>query len=120
LDIYSTSYAKKKGQESNWQFDSRSLIFGNRPDPGACRGSATHRWKVLNESYKFDLNLIPIGGLSKNLWPRKVAVVQTGTISELLLGNLGIKSHSDVGAAKRRKKYYKGGKVVASPESGRW
>jgi len=36
-------------------------------DPGACRWSATHRWKALEESYKFSLELIPIGGLSKEL-----------------------------------------------------
>jgi hypothetical protein len=37
LDIYSTRYGKKKGQESNMQFDSRPLKVGNRPDLGACR-----------------------------------------------------------------------------------
>ncbi len=36
LDICSTSYGKKKGRESNWQFDSRPLKVGNRPDLGAC------------------------------------------------------------------------------------
>jgi hypothetical protein len=34
--------------------------------------------------------------------------VQTRTISGLLLGNPGIKSHSDVGATERRKEYYMG------------
>jgi hypothetical protein len=33
LDIYNTSYGKKKGQESNWQFDSQPLKVRNRPDP---------------------------------------------------------------------------------------
>jgi len=42
LDIYSTSYGKKKGRESNWQFDSRPLKVRNQLDPGACRWSATH------------------------------------------------------------------------------
>jgi len=36
LDIYSTSYGKKKGRESNWQFDSQPLKVGNRPDPDVC------------------------------------------------------------------------------------
>jgi hypothetical protein len=31
LDIYNPSYGQKKGQESNWQFDSRPLKVGNRP-----------------------------------------------------------------------------------------
>jgi len=78
LDICSTCYGKKKGRESNWQFDSRPLKVGNWPDPSVCNGNAIHLWKSLKESYKFVLNLIPIGGLSKKLWPRKVPRVQTG------------------------------------------
>jgi len=99
LDICSTSYGKKKGQKSNWQFDSQPLKVRNQPDPGVCRWITTHRWKALKESYKFAWNLIPIGGLSKELWTHKVPGVQIGTILELLLGNPRIKSHSDVGAA---------------------
>jgi hypothetical protein len=95
LDICSTSYGKK-GWESNWQFDFRSLKVENRPDPGVCRWSATHRWKDLNDSYKFASKLIPIRGLSKKLWTHKFPGVQTGTISGLLLGSPGIKSHLDV------------------------
>ncbi len=37
-----------------------------------------------------------------------MARVQIETISGLLLGSPGIKSHSDVGAAKRRRDYYMG------------
>jgi len=98
LDIYSTSYGKKKGRESNWQFDSRPLKVGNRPGPGVCRWSATHCWKAPKESYKFASDLIPIRGLSKELWICKVPGVITGTISGLLLGNPRTKSHSDVSA----------------------
>jgi hypothetical protein len=100
LDICSTSYGKKKGHESNWQFDSRPLKVGNRPDPGVCKWSATHHWKDLKESYKFSLDLIPIGGLSKELWTHKVSGVQTGTVLGLLLESPGTKSHLDVGATK--------------------
>jgi hypothetical protein len=108
LDICSTSYAKKKGRESIWQFDSRPLKIGNRPDPDACRWSAANHWKALDESYKFALDLIPIGGLGKELWRRKVARVQTGIVSGLLLGSPGTKSHLDAGAVERRRKYYMG------------
>jgi hypothetical protein len=97
LDIYNMSYGKKKGRESNWQFDSRPLKVRNRPNLGVCRWSATHYWKDPKGSYKFALDLIPIGGLNKELWTHKVPGVQTGTVSGLLLGSLGIKSHSDVG-----------------------
>jgi hypothetical protein len=108
LDICSTSYGKKKGWESNWQFDSRPLKVGNRPDPGACRCNATHRWKALDESYKFASDLVPIGGLGKELWRHKVARVQTGTILGLLLGSPETKSHLDAGAMERRREYYMG------------
>jgi len=106
LDIWSTSYGQKKNQESNWQFDSRPPKVGNRPDPEAFRWSATRHWKALNESYKFVSNLIPIGGLGKELWFRKVVGVQTGIVSGLLLGSPGIKSHLDVGVVERRREYY--------------
>jgi hypothetical protein len=47
----------------------------NWSDPGACRWSVIHCWKALEESYKFALDLIPIGGVSKELWPCKVSEV---------------------------------------------
>jgi hypothetical protein len=65
LDICSTSYDKKKGRESNWQFDSWPLKVRNRLDPSAGRWSVTHCWKTLEESYKFVVDLISIGGLCK-------------------------------------------------------
>jgi len=67
LDICSISYGKKKSRESNWQFDSQPLKVGKQLDPGARKWSTTHRWKDLEESYKFALDLIPIRGLSKEL-----------------------------------------------------
>jgi hypothetical protein len=98
LDICSTSYGQKKGRESNWQFDSRPQKVGNRPDPGVCRGSATHRWKALEESYNFVSNLVPIGGLNKKLWCCKVPGVQAMTILGLHFGSPGTKGHLNVGA----------------------
>jgi hypothetical protein len=98
LDICSTSYGKKKGRESNCQFDSRPLKVGNRPDPEVCRRSVIHHWKVLEESYNFALDCISIRGLSKELWRRKFPRVQTRTVSGLHLGSPRTKSHSGVGA----------------------
>jgi hypothetical protein len=40
-DTFSPSYGQKKGQESNWQFDSRPLKVGNRPLPDVALKSAT-------------------------------------------------------------------------------
>jgi len=108
LDIWSTSYGQKKGRESNWQFDSRSLKVGNRPDSGAYRWSATHRWKALNETYNFDLDLIPIRVWGEELWASKVPRVQTGTISRLQFGSPGKKSHLDGSLAESCREYYIG------------
>ena len=43
LDICRPSYGQKKGRESNWQFDSRSLKVENRPLPEVRIGSAIRR-----------------------------------------------------------------------------
>ncbi len=107
-NIYSISYGRKKGWESNCQFDSRSLKVGNRPDPSVCMWNVTHHWKFVEESYKFALDLIPIGGLSWELSVPKVLRVQTGIVSGLLLGSPGTKSHLDVGAVGKCRKYYTG------------
>jgi hypothetical protein len=67
LNIYNTSYGQKKGRESNWQFDSRPLKVENQSNPSACRGSVTHHWKALDNSYNFALDLVPIEGVNKEL-----------------------------------------------------
>jgi hypothetical protein len=66
------------------------------------------RWKALEESYKFALDLISIGGWSWALWVSKVPGVQTGTILRLHLGSPGTKSHSNAGAVGERREYYMG------------
>ncbi len=76
LDIWSPSYGQKKGQESNWQFDSRPLKVKNRPAPDVRWGSATRHWKAFEEGYKFGLNLVPIGGQGEKLGCPKVPGVQ--------------------------------------------
>jgi hypothetical protein len=106
--ICSTSNGWKKGHESNMQFDSRPRKVEKRPDPGVCRWGVTHHWKVLKESYKFSSDLIPIGGLNKELWTPKVSGVQTETILGLLLGSIGKNCHSDVSAASKRRECYMG------------
>jgi hypothetical protein len=111
LDIYSTSYDRKKGRESNWQFDSRPLKVGNRPDPGACRRSVRHHWKALKESYKFFSELIPIGGLSKVTScqsSRSPNQDSFGTVSGLPLGSPGTNNHLGVVPMEWRRVYYMG------------
>jgi hypothetical protein len=108
LDIWNTSYGQKKGRESNWQFDSWPLKVGNRLDFLTCRQHATYRWKNLDEGYNFVSYLIAIGGLHRKLYALKVAGILVVKILGIALGNLGIKSHLDVGPMERRKVYYKG------------
>jgi len=71
-DICSPSYGQKKGRESNWQFDSRPLKFGNRPLLDVRIESVTQRWKDLDEGYNFGSNLVAIGLHNRELWPLKV------------------------------------------------
>jgi hypothetical protein len=89
LDICRTSYGQKKGRESNWQFDSRPLKVGNRPDLLGCRQRATYRWKFLDERYNFASDRIAIGGLQKKLCAFKVPGVLDGGISVLPRGSPG-------------------------------
>ncbi len=108
LDIWKTSYGQKKGRESNWQFDSRPLKVGNRPDFLACRWHATYCWKALDKGYNFSLDRIEIEGLHRKLCVLKVTRVLTVGISGLSLKSPEIKSHLDVAPVKRRWIYYKG------------
>jgi hypothetical protein len=99
------------------------LKVGNRPDPGACRQNVTHRWKDLKESYKFASDLIPIGGLSEELWVSKVPGVQTGTIpGQFRDFHLGVPGQTSIWMWPpwSGTKYTIWGNVVASLESGPW
>jgi hypothetical protein len=91
LDIWNTSYGQKKDRESNWQFDSRPLKVGNRPDFLRCRQRATYRWKALDEGYNFASDLVAIGGLHKKLCTLKVAKIPAKGIWGLPLGSPGTK-----------------------------
>jgi hypothetical protein len=108
LDTSNISYGQKKGQESNWQFDSRPLKVRNRPNFLMFRWHATYRWKALDKGYKFLLNLILIKGLQAKLWIPKVARVLIVRISGLPLGSPGTKWHLGVGLVSKHKVYYKG------------
>jgi hypothetical protein len=81
---------------------------GNRPDFGAWRGSATHHWKALEESYNFGLDLILVRVRGKKLWTSKVSRVQTGTVSGLHFESPEKNNHLDASAAESCKEYYMG------------
>jgi hypothetical protein len=119
LNIWNTSYGQKKGRESNCQFDSRPQRVGNRPLPDVRFGSATWRWKALDESYNFASDCIAIRGLLAKLWGSKVPGVPFGAISGLPLGSPGKNSHLDVASMESCKVYYKGGRWWLPPSLGR-
>jgi hypothetical protein len=108
LEIWNTSYDRKKGWESNWQFDSRPLKVKNRPNFFACRKRVTYCWKDFDKGYNFSSDIITIEGLHAKLCTPKVAGVLTMRISGLPLGSPRTKSHLDVAHVERRKIYYKG------------
>jgi hypothetical protein len=99
---------QKKGQESNWQFNSWPLKVGNRPNFLVCMWLTTYCWKALDEGYNFALDLIMIRGLHRKLCALKVAGVPTVGISGLPLGSPGTKSHLDVALVESCRVYYKG------------
>jgi hypothetical protein len=92
LDICSTSYGKKKGRESNWQFNSRPLKVVNRPDRSACRWSATHCLKALNESYKLASNLAQSEVWANSCSPAKLRESKPGQFWGSSLGVPGQKA----------------------------
>ncbi len=78
LDICRPSCGKKKGRESNWQFDSWLLKVGNRPLPDLRIESAIRLWIDDDEGYKFGSDLVAIILCSRELWPPKVSGLHPG------------------------------------------
>jgi hypothetical protein len=89
-DICSPSYGQKKGQESNWQFDSRPLKVENRPLPEVRFRSATWRWKDLDKGYNFGSDLVAIQLCSRELSRFKVPRVPPGQFRDSISGVPGI------------------------------
>ncbi len=118
-DICSPSYGQKKGRESNCQFDSRPLKVGNRCLPDIRSERATWRWKDLNEGYNFGSDFVAIQVGSRELWRFKVPGVPSGQFRDNF-GSPENLCHLDVGAAERRRVYYReyGGGIL--PRSGPW
>jgi len=105
LDIWNISYGKKKGQKSNWQFDSLPLKVRNRSDLLIYRWHVTYHWKVVDEGYNFALDLISIGGLLAKLWRPKVARVPIPYSFDVLYLGLTFKSFKELGVHHEYHKY---------------
>jgi hypothetical protein len=103
LDIYNTSYGKRKGRESNWQFDSWPQKVGNQPDPcvqvecdtplESSQWELQHCFRPHPNQRSKQRVIVPQSDRSPNL----------GSFE-----TLRTKSHSDVGATKRCREYYMG------------
>jgi len=58
--------------------------------------------------YNFGLDLTPIEGQSREIWAPKVPRLQPKTVSKLLLGSPGKKSHLNVASVESYREYYMG------------
>jgi hypothetical protein len=119
LDSCSISYGKKKGQESNWQFDSRPLKVWNRPDSNACRGSATHRWKLSIRATTLLQTSSQLKVWAKSSSPAKLQKSKSWQFRDSSLGVSGQKTIW-MWVLRGGTKNIIWGKMVASPESGPW
>jgi hypothetical protein len=119
LDICNTCYGQKKGRESNWQFDSRPLKVGNRPDPDVYRWSAMHRWRLSRRATTL---------LQTSSWSEVGArsyerpKFRESKLRQFRGSTLGVPGKS---AIRMQARWWDAentiwGKVVASPESGPW
>jgi hypothetical protein len=106
------SHRQKKSRESNWQFDSRPLKVGNRPDFLLCKRRATYRWKALDEGNNF--------AFEPHCDQRSTCEVMHSQNRESPnWGNFHIqmtKNHLDVAHVERRKLYYKRGRWWLPPQ----
>jgi len=59
-----------------------ALKVGNRPLPDIRIGSATWRWKALEESYNFGLDLVLIRLGNQKIWAPKVPGLQSGQLRD--------------------------------------
>jgi hypothetical protein len=84
-----------------------------------CKWHATYRWKALDESYNFALDLVSIRGLYTNLWSPKVTGVPTLGILDF---HLGVPGQNGIWALAPWLgiKYTIRGKVMVSPKFGPW
>jgi len=84
LNTYNISYGRKKGQESEYKFDSDPLKVENCLYLHVCKQHPTYLWKALEKVYNFVINLTLIRSMQKKLWASKVAKVPIWRILGLL------------------------------------
>jgi hypothetical protein len=119
LDTCSPSCGQKKGQESNWQFDSRPLKVENRPVSDVRSRSATWRWKALFEGYNFGSDLVRSEVGARSYVCPKSRDSNLGQFRDSTLGVPGKRAFR-MPLLWANAENTIGSMVVASPESGSW
>jgi len=123
LDICHPSYGQKKGRESNWQFDSRSLKVGNQPLPKSelrvkyvVGKISTRATSLVQTSLQSDLAV----GSYELPKSRDSTRDDFGTISGLHFGSPRNLCHLDEAPTGHRRVYYReyGGGILLSPGRG--
>jgi len=107
-DICSPSYGQKKGRESNWQFDSRSLKVGKstsfRRPIWACDMALERSWRGLQLWFRTRRDPT----LHSGVMAVQSSGSPAGTISGLHFGSPGNLCHSDVASTTSHREYYMG------------
>jgi hypothetical protein len=103
------SYNQKKGQESNWDFDSQPQIpFKQKPNDFRL-GHVIHHWKKKFKHYK----ILPLHA-PNTLFLRKIECPKFWDIKNPNLGSLGKKCHLDVAPTESHIIYYRDGSGASS------
>ncbi len=110
---------QKKGQESNWQFDSQPLKAGNRLDFLACRWRVTYLGKLLTRATTLLQTSFQSEVYTQSYGAPKLRESQLWEFRDSYLGVPG-QNAILMWASWRGTKYTIRGKVVASPKSGLW
>jgi hypothetical protein len=119
LDTWNISYGQKKGQESNWQFDSRPLKVGNRPNFLALGDMRYIVEKILKKITTLFQTSFRSEVCTQNYGSPKLRESQVWEFQD---SHLGIPGQNAIWmwALWRGTKYTIRGKVVASPKSKLW
>jgi hypothetical protein len=121
LDIYSTSYGKKKSRKSNWQFNSWPQKVRNRPDPTPVCADGVRQ--IVGKLSMRAKSLLQTSSQSE-VWTKSYELTKSweskpGQFWDSSLGVPGQKTiRMCVSWGNAENTIW--GKVVASPESGPW
>jgi hypothetical protein len=108
LDVIDMSHDKKKGQESNWEFDSWSQIPTKQGSNKIRLGHVIHHWKIFLKAIRYYLAFSKQNWFEKNMNGQSFGTTKVLVLG-LPLGNHREKWHLDVVPIDRHTIYYKEG-----------